>query len=68
MPNCHLNLIRKAAVELLDAIESYHQQLNAVPNEYRRKQLLGVCRYLAERMRDLVQLIGDDETDDAVSP
>lgn len=63
MRNFQINIIRKAAGELLDAIEAYSAQLAAVPNEYRRKQLLAVCLYLAERLRDLAMMIGNDDGD-----
>jgi len=59
--NFHLNLIRSAANDLLLQIESYSEQLRSVPNERNRKQLVEVIRYLAERMRDLLLLVENEE-------
>jgi len=56
-----LNLIRKHAGELLDQVESYSQQLAAVPNEFRRKQLVNLIRWFLQRIRDLLLVIENEE-------
>lgn len=61
MRDLNLNLIRSTCNELLLHIESYYNQLQAVPNEKRRKLLLNCVRYMAQRLRDLVLLIENEE-------